>query len=223
MMRRHLLILIIFIPTISWAQFYVGVKAGYSPLSTITFKPDRKQTPFYGNQPEFGLIVKYFDQKWFGLQAEVNLNQRGYNVPYNKTFSLRQVNNYVEVPFFTHLRFNIAGIYLHVQAGFFAAYLLKAKQGVDTTGTMVLKAYKIDMLRDNRFDYGLVGGGGLSKEFKWGVIQLDIRVLFGYGDLYKHTYNGMPDQSKAVVQNVSVSYLFNLSKLKKKETQEIPQ
>lgn len=217
MIRRYLFILLVFIPTLSWAQFYFGVKAGYSPLSTVSFKPDLKATPFYGNKPDFGLVAKYFDQKWFGLQGEVNFNQRGYNVPYNETYTQRQVNSYVEMPFFTQFRFNIASLQFHVQAGFYVAYLLNAKQGVDTTGTMVLKPYNLDMLRDNRFDYGLVGGGGFSKEFKWGVIQLDIRILYGYGDLYKHTYQGMPDQSKAVTQNLSISYLYNINNLFKKQ------
>ena len=171
----------------------------------------------------FHLSLAYFDQKWFGLQAEVNYNQRGYNAPYKDTYKLRQVNNYVEAPFFTQLRFNMVGVHLHVQAGFYVAYLLSAKQGVDTTGTMVLKTYNLDLLRDNRFDYGLIGGGGLSKEFKWGVIQLDVRFLYGYGDLYKHKYRDMPDQSKAIVQNVSISYMYNLSNLFKRQKQEINQ
>lgn len=223
MIRRCLFILLVFIPTLSWSQFYFGVKAGFSPLSTVSFKPDLKATPFYGNKPDFGFVAKYYDQKWFGLQAEFNFNQRGYNAPYNKIYTLRQVNNYAEMPFFTQFRFNVAGMHFHAQAGFYVAYLLNAKQGVDTTGTMVLKPYSLDMLRDNRFDYGLVGGGGISKEFKWGVIQLDIRILYGYGDLYKHTYQNMPDQSKAIVQNVSISYLYSISKLFKKPEQEIEQ
>ncbi len=223
MLKRYFFVLLVFIPTLSWSQFYFGVKAGYSPLSNVSFKPDLKSTPFYGNQPDFGLVAKYFDQKWFGLQAEVNFNQRGYNVPFEKTYKLRQVNNYIEIPFFTQLRFNIAGVHLHGQAGFFVAYLLNAKQGVDTSGTMVLKPYNLDMLRDNRFDYGLVGGGGISKEFKWGVIQLDIRILYGYGDLYKHTYKDMPDQSKSVVQSLSISYLYNIGRLFKKQEKEVNQ
>lgn len=223
MIKRSLIILLVFIPAFSWAQVFIGVKAGYSPLSTVSFKPNIKATPFYGNTPDFGLIVKYFDQKWFGLQAEINFTQRGYNKPYQEDHKLRQVSNYIELPFFTQVRFNIAGVYLHGQAGIYVAYLLNAKQGVDATGTMVLKPYSLDMLRDNRFDYGLVGGGGISKEFKWGVIQIDVRISYGYGDLYKHTYKDMPDQSKAVVQNVSISYMYNLSKLFKKREQETNQ
>lgn len=223
MIKRILFILLVFIPVFGWAQLYIGVKAGYSPLSTVTFKPSKNATSFYGDSPDFGIIVKYYNQKWFGLQAEFNFTQRGYNTPYNDEYKFRRINNYIEMPFYTQLRFNLAGVHLHAQAGFFVAYLINAKQGVDTTGAMVLEPYSLDMLRDNRFDYGLVAGGGISKEFKWGVIQIDVRILYGYGDLFKHTYKDMPEQSKAIIQNVSISYLFNISNLFNKQKQDIEQ
>ncbi|RPH31166.1 MAG: PorT family protein [Bacteroidales bacterium] len=220
MIRRYLFILLILIPTIGWSQLLIGVKGGFSPLSTISFKPTQKSTPYYGEKPEFGIIIKYFDQKRFGLQGEVNFTHRGYNTPYKEIYKIRQVGSYVEIPVFTQMRFNIVGIYLHAQAGCFVAYMLNARQGVDTSGAMVLKKYTLDMLRDNRFDFGLIGGGGLSKEFKWGVIQVDVRIQYGYGDLYKHTYKDMPDQSKAIVQSVSISYMYNISNLGKKRVKD---
>ncbi len=221
MIKRYFIIFFILIPAFSGAQLYIGAKVGYSPLSTVSFKPSKDATPFYGGKPDFGLIVKYFDQKWFGLQAEVNFTQRGYNAPFKEIYKERHVSDYIETPFLTQLQIGFIGIKVHAQAGFYLAYLLNSKHGVDSTGTMVLKPYSIDMLRDNRFDYGLVAGGGLSKEFKWGVIQVDIRIQYGYGDIYKHSYKNNPYQSKAIVQNVSISYLYNISNLFKKQKQEI--
>ena len=220
MTRRFLLFVLIIVPVCTWSQTYIGIRGGYSPISIISFKPSKNATSYYGEKPDFGLVFKHFNEKWFGFQGEVNFNHRGYNVPFQDTFQLRQVNSYIELPVFIQLHINLASVYLHVQAGCYAAYLLSAKQGVDTTGNMVLNNYQFDILRDNRFDYGLVGGGGLSREFTWGVIQIDIRILYGFGDLYKYKYAGNPDQSKAVVQNVSISYLYNLSKLGKKRKNE---
>jgi hypothetical protein len=222
--RFFLFLFLIFLSKFSWAQTYIGIKMGYSPLSIISFKPDSKATLFLGERPDYGFVLKYYDNKWVGFQGEMNFTQRGFNRPYRSTIDtaqLRQVNNYVELPMFMQLHINLAGVYLHVNAGCYAAYLISSKQGVDTTGRMVLKNYHFNILRDNRFDYGLIGGAGLSHEFSWGVIQVEARVSYGFADLYKYTYSGMPEQSKAVVQNVSISYMYNFSKLSKKRFQKL--
>jgi len=219
-MKRLLALLLFIIPTFCWAQMYIGFRTGYSPLTKISFKPDYKATSFPADRPDYGVIFKYYDDKYAGLQGEVNFTQRGYNIPFKETNQLRHVSNYVEVPLFFQLHLNLSGgLYVHAGAGCYAAFLLSSKQGTDTTGTMVLTDYTLNILRDNRFDYGLIGGGGLSYEFRWGVIQVEARVAYGYGDLYKYVYTGMPQQSKAVVQNFSFSYMYNISKLGKKNKQ----
>ncbi len=222
-MKRFIVATLFLIPTICWGQLYVGVKVGYSPLSTISFKPNLKSTVFPGERLDLGLVLKYYNTKSVGFQGEVNFTQRGYNRPYRNTDDtciLRQVNNYIEMPIFLQFHINLAGVYLHAGAGCYAAYLVSAKQGVDTSGMMVLKNYSFNILRDNRFDYGLIGGAGLSHEFRWGVVQVDVRVSYGFADLYNYKYKDMPEQSKAVVQNVSLSYMYNLSKLSQKKKQK---
>jgi hypothetical protein len=219
-MKRFLIFALLFIPTLCGAQMYLGLRAGYSPLSKISFKPSLKASNFPGERPDYGLIFKYYNDKWVGFQGEINFTQRGYNLQIKDTAQLRHVSNYVEMPIFFQLRLNISGLYVQASAGCYAAYLLSAKQGTDTTGTMVLENYSLNILRDNRFDYGLIGGAGLSYEFRWGVIQVEARVMYGYADLYNYKYAGMPQQSKAVVQNVSISYMYNLSKLGQKKKQK---
>lgn len=221
-MRRYIIIVLIVFPVFCWSQVYVGIKTGYSPLSMISFKPDVKAVIFTGERLDYGLVLKYYDNKWIGFQGEFNVTQRGYNRPYRSTSDtsqLRRVNNYVELPIFLQLHINLAGVYLHVNAGCYAAYMISAKQGVDTSGSMILTNYQFNILRDNRFDYGLVGGAGIGHEFRWGVIQVEARFSYGYADLYKYTYTGMPEESKAIVQNVSLSYMYNFSKLGQKKKQ----
>lgn len=219
-MKRLIIALFILIPSICWAQTFFGVKAGYSPISIISFKPSKNAKSFYGERPDFGLIIRHFDSKWVGFQGELNFTQRGYNVPFQDTFHLRQVNNYIELPIFMQFHINLASVYFHAQAGCYAAYLLNAKQGVDSSGTMILKSYEFNILRDKRFDYGLQGGAGISREFSWGLIQVEVRILYGFGDLYKYKYQGMPEQSKAVVQNINISYMYNIDKLGKKRKKD---
>jgi hypothetical protein len=222
-MRRNIVFILLFFPVLCWSQAYLGLKVGYSPISTISFKPDYKATAFIGKKPDFGLIFKYYNNKWAGLQCELNFTQKGYNVPYEETYKQSRVSNYVELPIFFQLRLNLAGVYLHGQAGCYAAYMLSSKEGYDTTGNMIYNRYYLNILKDVRFDYGLAGGAGLSHEFSWGVIQVEARIAYGFGDLFNYTYEGMPEQSKAVVQNINVSYMYNLSKLGHKNKQKTKQ
>lgn len=216
-MRRFLFLALFLVPYFCGAQLFIGVKAGYSPLTKISFKPSLKATNFPAEIPDYGFILKYYNDKWAGVQAEINLTQRGYNTPYKETFQYRRVNRYVEMPLIFQIHLNISGLYVHGGAGCYAAYLLSAKHGYDTTGTMVLNDYTFNILRDHRFDYGLIGGAGLSYEFNWGVIQVEARIMYGYADLLKYDYPGNPEQSKAVVQNINFSYMYNISKIGKKK------
>ena len=222
-MKKLLFIPLIIISSYCFSQTYVGLKTGYSLLSTVSFKPDIDASIFTGKSLDYGLIIKNFDNKWVGFQGEIFVTQRGYNAPYNETNKFQRVNNYIELPIFMQFHINLKGVYLHGGAGCFAAYLTSAQEGVDTSGTMVLKKVHFNTLRDNRFDYGLTGGVGISYEFKFGVFQIEARVLYGYADLYKYDYPNMPQQSKAVVQNISFSYMYNLSKIgQKKKVVENP-
>jgi len=222
-MKKLLFIVVFIFPVFCFAQTYVGLKTGYTLLSTVSFKPDIDASILTGKSLDYGLVVKHFDDKWFGFQGEIFLTQRGYNAPFNETNKFQRINNYIELPIFFQIRLNIKNVHLHGNAGCYAAYLTSAQEGVDTTGTLVLKKVHFNILRDNRFDYGLTGGVGISYEFKFGVFQVEARVLYGYSDLYKYDYPNMPQQSKAVVQNISFSYMYNLSKIgQKKKVVENP-
>lgn len=214
-MKKLFFIIVVIIPSVCFSQTYVGVKSDYSLLSNISFLPDIKSTIYTGKALDYGLVVKHYDNKWVGFQGEFYFTQRGYNAPYKETNTFRRINSYVELPIFLQGHIRIKGLYLHANAGCYAAYLLSAKEGVDTTGNMVLSKVHFNILRDNRFDYGLIGGIGLSYEFKWGVVQVEARILYGYADLFKYDYEYeiMPQQSKSIAQNISFCYMYNLSKL----------
>jgi hypothetical protein len=85
---------------------------------------------------------------------------------------------------------------------------------LNTTGTFVLEKIKLNVLYDKRFDFGLAGGIGLGREFKWGTLQVDGRIFYGYTDLFDHTYIDMPRQSRSYVESVSFSYYLNLTDLR---------
>lgn len=221
-MKKFFIIILVLIPVFCFSQTYVGIKTGYSLISSISFVPDIKAKAYIGENIDYGVVIKNYDNKWVGFQGELYMTQRGYDVPILDTNYRRRINSYLELPIFIQGQLNLKWFTVHANAGCFAAYLLSSKEGVDTSGRFVLNNVKFNILRDNRFDYGLIGGVGVSREFKWGVIQIEARILYGFTDLYKYNYKDNPKESKAVEQNITFTYLFNLSKIGHKKNSKNP-
>lgn len=81
-------------------EFTVGVKGG-TTLSRVSFTPTVTQSLLLGYTG--GVSVRYIEEKFFGLIAEINFTQCGWNEtfeedPYTYTHTL----NYVTIPFLTH-------------------------------------------------------------------------------------------------------------------------
>ena len=92
-------------------EFTVGVKGG-TTLSRVSFTPTVTQSLLLGYTG--GVSVRYIEEKFFGLIAEINFTQCGWNEtfeedPYTYTHTL----NYVTIPFLTHFFFGN-----HVVRGF---------------------------------------------------------------------------------------------------------
>lgn len=210
MVRKLSLIAIslIFVSELS-AQTYAGLKGGYT-MSNISFTPVEDTKMLFGNGFDLGLSIKHYNAKYVGFQAELYSTKRGFRKPTDETnnFSYRRINTYIELPMFIQFRLNLKFAYIHVNAGPYIAYLLSAEEGDNTSGSFKMEKIEFNVLRDNRFDYGLMGGLGLSYDFRWGTIQADARVSYGFADLYDHSYKGMPSQSISVTQNVTVAYFY---------------
>jgi hypothetical protein len=213
---RLSIFLLLFIPVLGFGQLHLGVKGGYN-ISSISFIPDQKERPIYNGLFDAGLIVKYYDLTYFGFQAELNFTQRGYRSPIDEEIYKRRVNSYLEMPMFMQIRIKQNDFFAHLNAGVSLSYLLSAKEGTNETGDYVMSSYNPKILRDHRVDYGLIGGAGIGYEFGWGTLQVDVKYYYGLGDLYKYDYEGNPTRSPAWVQNISLSYLYNISKKKSKK------
>jgi hypothetical protein len=192
-------------------QMLIGVRSGYS-TSTVNFLPSQKQQPLMDVVTDVGIVVKHFDLVYFGFQTEANFTQRGYRLPYNDTLFTKRINSYVELPMFMQIRTSRKNLFAHFNVGFYASYLLGAQVGNNEQGDYAMQNYRLSVLRDNRFDFGIPGGLGVGYNFGWGTIQADYRYFFGLADLYKHSFEGNPSWSPAATQNASISVLYNFSK-----------
>jgi len=218
MKKIYLFIITVLFSTTLFGQIYVGVKGGYT-MSNISFEPVEETKMLFSDGIDLGVTFKHFNAKYVGFQADLYTTNRGYRKPTDDTnlYTFVKVNQYIELPMFIQFRINLKVAYLHVNAGPYMSYLISAKEGDNTSGEYLIEKVKFNVLRDNRFDYGLMGGIGLSYDFRWGTIQAEARVGYGFADLYDHTYTNMPKQSIAVTENVNVAYYYTFGKGVKSE------
>ncbi len=213
-MKRVIFCLILFAPVLALGQTLVGVRGAWG-LSGAYIAPTQYQKPVYGNF-EAGFIVKHYNLKYIGFQGELNFVERGYRKPVNNWAFYKRANTYLELPIFLQGKIKYRVSYLVLNAGCYAAYLIDSKEGDNLNGEFNMIEYDFSILRDNRFDYGLLGGLGLGFDIKNVTLQVEARILYGFGDIYKHSYQGNPTQSPFFSQSVSFGVLYNLSKVKSK-------
>ncbi|HDP76112.1 MAG TPA: PorT family protein [Bacteroidales bacterium] len=218
-MRNFLPVLFSFFALAGYGQTYVGVKGGYT-MSDIAFLPVQSTRMLFADGLDYGLVFKHFNLKYFGFQAELYRVKRGYRKPIDIAelgdTLYKRVNSYVELPIMMQFRLNLKLLTFHFNVGPYIAYLTQVREGDNSSGDYQMSKMSINILRDNRIDYGLIGGLGLGRDFKWGSLYVEGRLGYGYGDMQKHTYPNMPKQSKAVFQSVNVGYLFHFGKMENK-------
>lgn len=207
---RPFLFLLLFFPLCANAQLHIGVRGGYN-ISSVDFIPSYKERSVYDRPLDMGLVVKHYDLKYLGFQGELNFTQRGFRRPIDEEHYYKRISSYLEAPLFIQVPVKGKQLFAHLNVGATASYMLYSYHGDNTLGEYAMEKYEISILRDNRFDYGLMGGLAVGYEFKFGIFQLEARYHYGFGDLYYYKFEGNPTRSPGRVQNISFTYLYNLS------------
>lgn len=199
------------------AQLELGLRAGYS-ASGIRFTPERETIPLLTPLIDVGLIAKHYSLKNVGFQGELNFTQQGFVEKLNESTNNVRINSYVNIPLFFQLRTTRKDFFAHLNVGFYASVMACSQEGEENLNDLNLSSYKINVLRDNIFEYGLIGGIGTGYNFEWGAIQLGIRYTYGFGDLYKYSFSGNPERSPAWRLNASIGVLFNIPNKEKADS-----
>ena len=173
-------------------QISVGLQGGNN-LSKMSFtnNQDYRFTEI-DNQQGFigGLVVQFLGEKHAGVQAEINYSQRGWienDTTTSEYFRYKNKMDFIEMPILTHI--NIVGGKLRglFNIGPYIAYALNRKittQNVDT-GAEETENYTFQSEKDNRFDFGLMAGGGMEYRFAFGKLSVEARYTVGLGDVNK--------------------------------------
>jgi hypothetical protein len=167
----------------------VGLKGGmtWSSLALASADP----IPFsFGNLQFYAGGLSF--ESGFGfisIQTEILYVRMGGVYEADEANSLEFRHQYIQMPVL--LKFNIvpAGLVRpFVCAGGYGAYLLKSEGVVEEDGQ---PQPKVDITEDyKRFDYGIVGGAGLT--LKLGIVAFSIEGRYNYGmaNIYKDPLAG---------------------------------
>ncbi|MFI3294844.1 MAG: porin family protein [Rikenellaceae bacterium] len=189
----------------AWApvtiDHYIGVRGGYG-MGTVRFEP-AYNTSYYMGLMNIGLLYRFDipSQKYVGcIEANIEYLEKGYQYEtYNESgiiSSRRYSTIMISIPWQPYLPLSKNGSRFYLNAGPFFSYAMQSSYRTyyeEDNQTITEGEYEYDMLRDNRMEYGLAVGAGLS-------IALTEKVLLGLDFRYNIT---LSDTFKSVTKYAS--------------------
>lgn len=199
-------------------NFAVGFNAGAN-YNNVSFQPTIKQNGLLGITG--GLTARYISEKYFamicGAQLELNYSQRGWDEKFEEIGDDRKYSRemtYVEIPFLAHLAFGRdRGAQFFINLGPQIGFMLgdkEIREGTWTEAQLTQNQYGKKI--ENKFDYGIVGGGGLEIRTKAGNFLLEGRYYFGLADFYNNTKKDYFSRSAHTTISARITYLFDIKK-----------
>ncbi len=184
----------------SAAQHTVGFHVGYG-MANGRFEPTQETKPIWG------ILTGGFSWRYYTAQrvvgavgADLEFIQRGFSIATNVNrvddekdylYYTRNVNSLV-LPFVwqPHAYMFNHRLRLYGEAGVTLSYNISStyemEKIVDGVKVTEKHDYHFSTVRDNRWGYGLVAGGGLSVLFGQYEFDMRVRYYFGYSDLLKN-------------------------------------
>jgi hypothetical protein len=184
-------------------EYYVGATGGVTG-SMVYFYPQIEQTYLLGMTE--GLIFRYIGDKYFGVQAELNHRQRGWQEPEN--LYARRLD-YLELPFMTHFYMG-KKTRVHFNLGLEGSFLIGEKVLINNTENSDAAQHNLPV--KNKFNYGFCGGPGFSIKIAKQVIQLDIRASYSIGNIFANAPKDRFDSSNNLTAAITLAWLVQLKK-----------
>lgn len=214
-------------------NFSVGFNGGVN-LNSVSFTPSIKQNSLMGITG--GLTARYISEKYFamicGAQVELNVSQRGWDQLFeiqtldangyevtekDPTKSYTRKMTYVDIPFLAHLAFGRErGLQFFLNLGPQIGFLIsesETMEGIDMNELSSTQKAVYGTKIQNKFDYGIAGGGGIEFHTKRaGSFLLEGRYYFALSDFYKTTKKDYFARAAHGTITIKFTYLFDLKK-----------
>lgn len=200
-------------------HFDIGAKGGVT-LSKMAFSPGIEQFMKMGFTG--GLMVRYTEEKLFGLIGELKIEQRGWKETFDETdFSYNRTLTYIQMPLLTHIYFGNQRIKGFVNLGPSVGYMISnsASANFDYHNPGSVEGFPIEnrhvnqmsMEVKNKFDYGIaLGLGGEYLVKPRHSVTLEARFYFGLGNVFPSTKRDSFSASRCMSLEISTGYFFRL-------------
>ncbi|MBQ4279074.1 MAG: PorT family protein [Rikenellaceae bacterium] len=202
------------------AQHYIGVRGGYGGGSA-RFEPKRETFLTWGMYSG-GLSWKYYSpEKYVGaVEVDLEMLQQGYAYDLRKDgdSSYRRSINSVTLPVIWQPHFYLfrrsMRVFLNLGVTFSYNFNSRYEYVSKMNGVYEEGKYDMELIRDNRWGYGLVGGFGLSVLIGRVEAAFEGRYYFGYADILRNPnkYPGNPQRSPLDKINISMGLYYRLGK-----------
>lgn len=202
-------------------HIHVGVHGGVS-MSRVSFYPKIEQSNLQGMQ--FGFSFRYAEERHVGLQAELNIEQRGWKEDFdedNSRFEYYHRTTYLELPILTHIFFGSKVVKGFFNLGPELGYMISdgIHSNFDYGNPTSVEGFpyeyrQTDQMKlkiTNRFDYGITAGAGV--EFiirKRHCIQLEGRYYYGLGNLFPSSKKDEFQASRGSSILLTLGYMFRI-------------
>ena len=194
------LLVALFAQQTAQAQHTIGVSFG-TGMANGRFEPTQETKPIWGIVTA-GFSWRYYTgQRAVGcVGADLEFLQRGFSIamnthrvddPKDYLYYTRHVNS-ISLPILwqPHAYLFNHRLRVYLEAGVTFSYNLSSTYEMEKLVDGVKQTEKFDYhfttVRDNRWGYGLTGGGGLAFLFKQFELNFRIRYYFGYSDILRN-------------------------------------
>lgn len=196
----------------------LGLKGGVD-FSRVFFNPSVKQGMLLGGMA--GVTVRYVEEDHFGLIAEVNWEQRGWEenfegAPYHYSRTI----NYIQIPLLAHIYFGRRGRFFFnagPEIGFVLGSSVSTNFNPLATGSLPdfpsnhKNTYEMTMDVNQKIDFGI--SAGLGGEFfvtPRHSLYLEGRFYYGLGNILKSGRQQPFSASNSMSVMATVGYWFRI-------------
>lgn len=147
----------------------IGAKTGIT-MSKMSFTPSTKQSLVLGKTA--GVTFKYWEERNFGLIAEINYEQRGWKENFEDApYEYERHLDYIQIPLLTSIFFGNNTVKGFVNLGPEVGYMIGTSYSANFDVTNIGAYPDFPQLRmtdqlwmepSKKFDYGISGGAGIE-------------------------------------------------------------
>lgn len=200
-------------------DFAIGVRAGTS-MSNMAWQPSVRQTM----TPGFiaGITLRYTEEKYFGLMADLKVVQRGWAEKFedNPELKYRRQFTYIQLPVMTHIYFGSQKFRGFVNLGPSVSFMLQDKitSNFNYRNTSEVTNFpqdrctqQLDLAVYRKFDYGITGGGGIEFRMRRKYsFMIEARYYFGIANVFSSKRGDTFGASRNNSIDLTAAWMFRL-------------